>query len=102
MGDAGTARTAKEAAKEDKKMRKEKQKAQDAKEEAAGAQESKSGADVGKIVNLMSTDASNVADMIVSVFMLYGAPLELLIGGIYLYRCVPYLSFLLVFDPTSV
>ncbi|KIK63814.1 hypothetical protein GYMLUDRAFT_40900 [Collybiopsis luxurians FD-317 M1] len=44
------------------------------------------GADVGKIVNLMAVDANRVSMMITAIYMLLNAPVEIIIGLIYLYR----------------
>ncbi|KAG8816885.1 hypothetical protein FRC17_000158 [Serendipita sp. 399] len=46
----------------------------------------KAGADIGKIVNLMSNDANRVSNTAASLYMLYGAPLELIVGSIFLYQ----------------
>ncbi|KAJ7592171.1 hypothetical protein C8J56DRAFT_932695 [Mycena floridula] len=55
--------------------------------------EPRAGANIGKIVNLMSSDATTMSDMLVSLSMLYGAPLELLFGGLYLYRLLGWSAF---------
>ncbi|KAF9070335.1 multidrug resistance-associated ABC transporter [Rhodocollybia butyracea] len=44
------------------------------------------GADIGKIVNLMAVDANRVSMMITAVYMLYNAPVEIILGLVYLYR----------------
>ncbi|KAJ7480081.1 hypothetical protein B0H11DRAFT_2422933 [Mycena galericulata] len=41
---------------------------------------------LGKIVNLMSGDANRVAMQISGLFMLYSAPMEVIIGSIFLYQ----------------
>jgi hypothetical protein len=51
-----------------------------------------SGADLGKIVNLMSGDASKVAQILGQVYNLYGAPFEIIVGTFFLYRSVIHLS----------
>jgi hypothetical protein len=52
-----------------------------------------SGADIGKIVNLMSGDASKVAQILGQVYNLYGAPFEIIVGTFFLYRFVISTSF---------
>ncbi|KAJ3788774.1 hypothetical protein GGU10DRAFT_384717 [Lentinula aff. detonsa] len=44
------------------------------------------GADVGKIVNLMAGDANRVAMTITAIYMMYNAPVEIVIGLLYLYN----------------
>lgn len=44
------------------------------------------GADIGKIVNLMSTDANRISGMVSGLYFIYGAPLELAIGSFFLYQ----------------
>lgn len=46
------------------------------------------GADIGKIVNLMSGDASKVSQIFGNLYNLYGAPFEIIIASIFLYQCV--------------
>ncbi|CAG8710850.1 16597_t:CDS:2, partial [Acaulospora colombiana] len=50
------------------------------------ADQQKAGADIGKIVNMMSTDAGRISNTASALTMLYGAPLELIIGAIFLYQ----------------
>ncbi|KIM25383.1 hypothetical protein M408DRAFT_210000 [Serendipita vermifera MAFF 305830] len=52
-----------------------------------------SGADIGKIVNLMSGDASKTAQILGQVYNLYGAPFELIVGTFFLYRLLGYAAF---------
>jgi hypothetical protein len=44
------------------------------------------GADIGKIVNLMSGDASKVAQILGQLYNLYGAPFEIVVGTFFLYQ----------------
>nr|GAT43756.1 predicted protein [Mycena chlorophos] len=57
------------------------------------AEEAKSSADVGKIVNLMSGDAEELSFTASSIYILYGAPFELLIGSIFLYQLLGWSAF---------
>ncbi|KAJ7655558.1 hypothetical protein DFH06DRAFT_1200413 [Mycena polygramma] len=64
-----------------------KAKAKADKELAAKADDPKAGAaDTGKIVNLMAGDANTIAMLISSLYFLYGAPMEIVIGSIFLYQ----------------
>ncbi|KAG8824518.1 hypothetical protein FRC19_001616 [Serendipita sp. 401] len=53
----------------------------------------KAGADIGKIVNLMSNDANRVSNTAAALYMLYGAPLELVVGSIFLYQLLGFSGF---------
>jgi hypothetical protein len=46
------------------------------------------GADIGKIVNLMSGDASKVSQIFGNLYNLYRAPFEIIIASVFLYQCV--------------
>ncbi|KAH0579496.1 hypothetical protein H2248_002354 [Termitomyces sp. 'cryptogamus'] len=48
--------------------------------------EPKAGADVGKIVNLMASDANRIAMTVSAMYFVYGAPLEIIIASIFLYQ----------------
>ncbi|KAF7321090.1 ABC bile acid [Mycena chlorophos] len=48
--------------------------------------DAKSGADVGKIANLFSGDASRVSAQVLNLYLFYGAPLEIIVGGVMLYQ----------------
>lgn len=52
----------------------------------AGGKGMGAGADIGKIVNLMSGDASKVAQILGQLYNLYGAPFEIVVGTIFLYQ----------------
>ncbi|KAF9007200.1 hypothetical protein BDQ17DRAFT_1351594 [Cyathus striatus] len=67
----------KKESKKDKKERKEKEEKRD---------DPKAGADVGKIVNLMAGDANRISNMVSGAYFIYGAPLEIVIAGVYLYQ----------------
>jgi hypothetical protein len=60
---------------------------------AGGSKNAGSGADIGKIVNLMSGDASKVAQILGQVYNLYGAPFEIIVGTFFLYRFVISIGF---------
>ncbi|PVF92969.1 hypothetical protein CPB86DRAFT_743436 [Serendipita vermifera] len=57
-----------------------------AKDAGKKGDQQKAGADIGKIVNMMSTDAGRISNTASALTMLYGAPLELIIGAIFLYQ----------------
>ncbi|KAF8345519.1 multidrug resistance-associated ABC transporter [Amanita rubescens] len=65
--------------KERKARKKEKKKAEK-------AEDVKAGADIGKIVNLMAGDANKVSNTLAAMYMIYGAPFEIIIAGVYLYQ----------------
>jgi hypothetical protein len=60
---------------------------------AGSSKNAGSGADIGKIVNLMSGDASKVAQILGQVYNIYGAPFEIIVGTFFLYRSVVSTSF---------
>ncbi|KAJ7062906.1 hypothetical protein C8F01DRAFT_986153 [Mycena amicta] len=73
---------------------KEKQTVEDGKANAKPAEDkAKSGADTGKIVNLMSSDAEDISFIASSIYMLYGAPFELVIGSVFLYQLLGWSAF---------
>ncbi|KAF7365100.1 putative multidrug resistance-associated ABC transporter [Mycena venus] len=51
------------------------------------------GADIGKIVNLMSSDAEKIARIVNSMYFVYGAPLEFAIGFTFLYQLLGWSAF---------
>ncbi|KAG8875451.1 hypothetical protein FRC20_003865 [Serendipita sp. 405] len=51
------------------------------------------GADIGKIVNLMSGDASKVSQILGQVYNLYGAPFEIIVGTFFLYQLLGIAAF---------
>ncbi|TFK37596.1 multidrug resistance-associated ABC transporter [Crucibulum laeve] len=53
---------------------------------AAKADDPEAGADVGKIVNLMAGDANRISLVISAAFYIYGAPFEIIIAGVFLYK----------------
>lgn len=55
---------------------------------SSGSKNAGSGADIGKIVNLMSGDASKVSSILGQVYNLYGAPFEIIVGTFFLYQYV--------------
>ena len=57
-------------------------------DEGSGEEEENKGADIGRIVNLMSNDAQRLSDAATSVFLITGAPVEVLVACVLLYRCV--------------
>ncbi|KAJ7047868.1 hypothetical protein C8F04DRAFT_1060324 [Mycena alexandri] len=65
----------------------QKAKAKADKKTAEKADDPKAGAaDTGKIVNLMSGDANRIAMQVSGLYFLYGAPMEIIIGSIFLYQ----------------
>ncbi|KAJ7647783.1 hypothetical protein FB45DRAFT_987394 [Roridomyces roridus] len=50
-------------------------------------------ADTGKIVNLMAGDANRVAMQVSSFYFLYGAPMEIIIGSVFLYQLLGFSAF---------
>ncbi|KAJ7104581.1 hypothetical protein C8R43DRAFT_1047311 [Mycena crocata] len=63
-----------------------KKKAKADKKSAEKADDPKAGAQTGKIVNLMAGDANRIAMQTSSLYFLYGAPMEIIIGSIFLYQ----------------
>ncbi|KAF7362389.1 hypothetical protein MVEN_00585800 [Mycena venus] len=65
----------------------QKAKAKDDKKKAEQDDDPKAGAaDTGKIVNLMAGDANRISMQVASLYFLYGAPMEIIIGSIFLYQ----------------
>jgi ABC-type multidrug transport system fused ATPase/permease subunit len=58
-----------------------------------GEEEEKSNADVGKIVNLMSNDATRISNMLAMMSIIYNAPTEIVIASVYLYRLLGWSAF---------
>ncbi|KZP25984.1 hypothetical protein FIBSPDRAFT_918282 [Athelia psychrophila] len=69
------------------------ERARDKKARKDAADDPKAGANTGKIVNLMSGDANRIAQMISGAYFLYGAPMEILIAGIFLYQLLGWSAF---------
>jgi len=63
------------------------------KEKAAKVDDPKAGADVGKIVNLMAGDASQVSQVVSALYFLYGAPFEILIAATFLFQMLGWSAF---------
>ena len=53
----------------------------------------KSSADVGKVVNMMSGDANQIAFLVSGMYFIYGAPFEIALAGIYLYKLLGWSAF---------
>ncbi|KAJ7761604.1 hypothetical protein DFH07DRAFT_903306 [Mycena maculata] len=51
------------------------------------------GADIAKITNLMSGDAGRIAEIVSSMYFVYGAPFEFAIGSIFLYQLLGWSAF---------
>ncbi|KAF9039893.1 multidrug resistance-associated ABC transporter [Panaeolus papilionaceus] len=71
------------------KASKGKQKAQKTgspKEASSKADDPKAGADIGKIVNMMSSDSIRVSMKVATVFNIFGAPFDIIFGCIFLYK----------------
>ncbi|KII83783.1 hypothetical protein PLICRDRAFT_702353 [Plicaturopsis crispa FD-325 SS-3] len=73
---------------EQSKMTKE-----EAKKAADKKDDPKAGADTGKIVNLMAGDANRIAQMVSGAYFIYGAPIEVIIGSIFLYQLLGWSAF---------
>ncbi|KAJ7125217.1 multidrug resistance-associated ABC transporter [Mycena epipterygia] len=65
----------------------DKKKAEKADDPKAGA------ADTGKIVNLMAGDANRIAMQTSGLYFLYGAPMEIIIGSLFLYQLLGFSAF---------
>ncbi|KAJ7108139.1 multidrug resistance-associated ABC transporter [Mycena epipterygia] len=50
-------------------------------------------ADIGKIVNLMAGDANTISIQMFSLHSLYGAPMEVIIAGVFLYKLLGFSAF---------
>ena len=57
------------------------------------ANDPKSNADVGKVVNMMSGDASQISLLVSGMHFLYGAPFEIALAGAYLYKLLGWSAF---------
>ncbi|KAJ7468712.1 hypothetical protein FB451DRAFT_1560403 [Mycena latifolia] len=64
-----------------------------AKADEQKANDPKAGADIGKIVNLMSSDADDISFITCTLFFLYGAPFELVFGSVFLYQLLGWSAF---------
>jgi len=79
------------------------------KDEAKDAEKTndpKSSADVGKVVNMMSGDANQIAFLVSGMYFIYGAPFEIALAGVYLYKLLGWSAFsglivLVVFWPLN-
>ena len=74
--------------------------------DAEKANDPKSSADVGKVVNMMSGDANQIAFLVSGMYFIYGAPFEIALAGIYLYNLLGWSAFsgliiLIVFWPLN-
>ncbi|KAG8908992.1 hypothetical protein FRB99_000095 [Tulasnella sp. 403] len=72
---------------------KSKKAADDAKEKEDAKGGPKAGADTGKIVQLMAADANRIAMMVSAAYMIYSAPMEIIIASIMLYRLLGWAAF---------
>ncbi|KAJ3937406.1 MAG: hypothetical protein NXY57DRAFT_981367 [Lentinula lateritia] len=73
--------------KEEEKKDDQKEKGDKLKKDSKDTKEKEQvGADVGKIVNLMAGDANRVSMTITAIYMMYNAPVEIVIGLLYLYN----------------
>jgi ABC-type multidrug transport system fused ATPase/permease subunit len=57
------------------------------------AKDEKSSADVGRIVQLMSGDAYQIGNIVSGAYFLYGAPLEVIVASVYLYKLLGWSAF---------
>ncbi|KAJ7147242.1 hypothetical protein C8R46DRAFT_1129771 [Mycena filopes] len=55
--------------------------------------DAKAGADTAKIINLMSTDAETLSFIASTMYFLYGAPFNILIGSVFLYKIMGWSAF---------
>lgn len=53
----------------------------------------KSSADVGKVVNMMSGDANQISFLVSGMYFIYGAPFEIALAGVYLYKLLGWSAF---------
>ena len=60
---------------------------------AEKANDPKSSADVGKVVNMMSGDANQIAFLVSGMYFIYGAPFEIVLAGIFLYNLMGWSAF---------
>jgi hypothetical protein len=65
---------------------KEKEEKKEGEEEGSSENEKTGGADIGKIVNLMSSDADRLSNAAIFVFALFGAPVEAITACVLLYQ----------------
>ena len=70
------------------------------------ANDPKSSADVGKVVNMMSGDANQIAFLVSGMYFIYGAPFEIVLAGVYLYKLLGWSAFsglivLIIFWPLN-
>ena len=70
------------------------------------ANDPKSSADVGKVVNMMSGDANQIAFLVSGMYFIYGAPFEIALAGVYLYKLLGWSAFsglivLIIFWPLN-
>ena len=74
--------------------------------DAEKANDPKSSADVGKVVNMMSGDANQIAFLVSGMYFIYGAPFEIALAGVYLYKLLGWSAFsglivLIIFWPLN-
>ncbi|KAI0332219.1 multidrug resistance-associated ABC transporter [Cubamyces sp. BRFM 1775] len=62
-------------------------------EQQGGAGDLKANAGIGKIVNLMATDANRVSLTASSLYHIYGAPLEIIVASVFLYQLLGWAAF---------
>lgn len=61
--------------------------------DASGVAEGKGASGTGKIIQLMSNDGPSVSRMLPALFMIYGAPLELVVCCTFLYSILSWSAF---------
>jgi hypothetical protein len=74
--------------------------------DAEKANDPKSSAGVGKVVNMMSGDANQIAFLVSGMYFIYGAPFEIALAGVYLYKLLGWSAFsglvvLIIFWPLN-
>jgi hypothetical protein len=70
------------------------------------ANEPRSSAGVGKVINMMSGDANQIAFLVSGMYFIYGAPFEVALMGVYLYKLLGWSAFsplvvLIIFWPLN-
>ena len=74
--------------------------------DAERANDPKSSAGVGKVVNMMSGDANQIAFLVSGMYFIYSLPFEIALAGVYLYKLLGWSTFsglvvLIIFWPLN-
>ena len=62
-------------------------------DDTTNAGDPESSVDVGKLVNMISSDADRIASLVSGMYFIYGAPLEIALAGVYLYKILGWSAF---------